>query len=58
MREQREDMVLPTAGTAIGKYAGGLSTIPSCDLAAQVARETVARAGAQPPRPATLCSAT
>jgi len=40
VREQREVMVLPTVGTAIGKYAGGLSTIPSCDLAAQVARET------------------
>ncbi len=48
MGEQPEVLVLSAVRTAIGKYGGGLSTIPPCDLAAQVVREAVARAGVDP----------
>ncbi len=48
MGEQPEVLVLSAVRTAIGKYGGGLSTIPPCDLAAQVVREAVARAGVEP----------
>src|SRR6266496_2342944 len=48
MGEQPDVLVLSGVRTAIGKYGGGLSTIPPCDLAAQVVREAVARAGVGP----------
>src|SRR6266568_1033988 len=48
MGEQPDVLVLSGVRTAIGKYGGGLSTIPPCDLAAQVVREAVARAGVEP----------
>src|SRR6266566_1362886 len=48
MGEQPEVLVLSAVRTPIGKYGGGLSTIPPCDLAAQVVREAVARAGVEP----------
>ena len=41
-------VVLSAVRTAIGKYGGGLSTVPPCDLAAQVVREVVSRAGVEP----------
>ena len=37
--------VLSAVRTPIGKYGGGLSTVPPCDLAASVVREAVSRAG-------------
>ena len=48
MGEQPEVLVLSAVRTAIGGYGGGLSAIPPCDLAAQVVREAVARAGVEP----------
>jgi len=41
----REVVVLAGVRTAIGKYGGGLKDVPPADLAAQVTREAVARAG-------------
>jgi acetyl-CoA C-acetyltransferase len=38
-------LVLSAVRTAIGKYGGGLATVPPCDLAAAVVREAVSRAG-------------
>src|SRR6266700_8450800 len=43
-----EVLVLSAVRTAIGKYGGGLSSVPPCDLAAQVIRDAVARAGVDP----------
>jgi acetyl-CoA C-acetyltransferase len=40
--------VLSAVRTPIGKYGGGLATVPPCDLAAKVVREAVRRAGAEP----------
>jgi len=37
--------VLSAVRTPIGKYGGGLSSVPPCDLAASVVREAVSRAG-------------
>jgi acetyl-CoA C-acetyltransferase len=37
--------VLSAARTPIGKYGGGLASVPPCDLAAKVVREAVSRAG-------------
>jgi len=37
--------VLSAVRTPIGKYGGGLASIPACDLAARVIREAVGRAG-------------
>jgi len=37
--------VLSAVRTPIGKYGGGLASVPPCDLAAQVVREAVSRAG-------------
>jgi acetyl-CoA C-acetyltransferase len=34
--------------TAIGRYGGGLASVPPCDLAALVVREAVSRSGADP----------
>ncbi len=49
MPEQPDVVVLSAVRTAIGKYGGGLSTVPPCDLAAHVVREAVTRAGVDPP---------
>src|ERR1700750_2594358 len=47
--EQRPNvLVLSAVRTAIGKYGGGLAAVPPCDLAANVVREAVARAGVPP----------
>jgi acetyl-CoA C-acetyltransferase len=37
--------VLSGVRTPIGKYGGGLASVPPCDLAAKVVREAVSRAG-------------
>jgi acetyl-CoA C-acetyltransferase len=37
--------VLSAVRTPIGKYGGGLASVPPCDLAAKVVREAVGRAG-------------
>ena len=43
-----EVFVLSGVRTAIGRYGGGLASVPPCDLAALVVREAVARSGADP----------
>jgi len=49
MREIMEDVyVLSAVRTPIGKYGGGLSSVPPCDLAAMVIREAVSRADVEP----------
>ena len=40
--------VLSAVRTPIGKYGGGLASVPPCDLAALVVREAVGRSGADP----------
>jgi acetyl-CoA C-acetyltransferase len=40
--------VLSAVRTPIGKYGGGLASVPPCDLAAKVVREAVSRAGVNP----------
>jgi len=40
--------VLSAVRTPIGKYGGGLASVPPCDLAAKVIREAVARSGMDP----------
>ena len=40
--------VLSGVRTPIGKYGGGLASVPPCDLAAMVVREAVSRSGAEP----------
>jgi len=40
--------VLSAVRTPIGKYGGGLASVPPCDLAAKVVREAVSRSGADP----------
>jgi acetyl-CoA C-acetyltransferase len=43
---QAEDVVVLSAiRTPIGKYGGGLASVPPCDLAATVVREAVVRSG-------------
>ena len=43
-----EVFILSGTRTAIGKYGGGLASVPPCDLAAHVVREAVRRSGADP----------
>ena len=43
-----EVFVLSAVRTPIGKYGGGLASVPPCDLAATVVREAVGRAGVEP----------
>jgi acetyl-CoA C-acetyltransferase len=43
-----EVFVLSGVRTAIGRYGGGLASVPPCDLAALVVREAVRRSGADP----------
>jgi len=40
--------VLSAVRTPIGKYGGGLASVPPCDLAAKVVREAVSRSGVEP----------
>jgi acetyl-CoA C-acetyltransferase len=40
--------VLSAVRTPIGKYGGGLASVPPCDLAAKVVREAVRRSGVDP----------
>ncbi|HEY6311667.1 MAG TPA: beta-ketothiolase BktB [Streptosporangiaceae bacterium] len=40
--------VLSAVRTPIGKYGGGLASVPPCDLAAMVVREAVSRSGVAP----------
>src|SRR5262245_38502135 len=47
MEDQRDVVVLSGTRTAIGKYGGGLASVPPCDLAATVVREAVSRAGVE-----------
>jgi acetyl-CoA C-acetyltransferase len=48
MRETMEDVfVLSAVRTPIGKYGGGLASVPPCDLAAMVVREAVSRSGVE-----------
>jgi acetyl-CoA C-acetyltransferase len=49
--EQRDVLVLSGTRTAIGRYGGGLTDVPPCDLAATVVREAVRRAGWPAPPP-------
>jgi len=44
----REVVFLSGVRTGIGRYGGGLSGIPPCDLAATVVREAVSRSRAEP----------
>ena len=48
MEDQREVIVLSAVRTPIGKYGGGLASVPPCDLAATVVREAVSRAAVDP----------
>ena len=48
MEDQREVVVLSGTRTPIGKYGGGLASVPPCDLAATVVREAVSRSGIDP----------
>jgi acetyl-CoA C-acetyltransferase len=48
MEDHREVVVLSATRTPIGKYGGGLASVPPCDLAATVVREAVSRAGVEP----------
>jgi acetyl-CoA C-acetyltransferase len=43
-----EVFVLSGVRTPIGKFGGGLSSVPPCDLAAKVVREAVSRSGVEP----------
>ena len=45
-----EVFVLSAVRTPIGKYGGGLASVPPCDLAARVVREAVSRSGVEPGR--------
>ncbi len=40
--------VLSAVRTPIGKYGGGLASVPPCDLAATVVREAIRRSGVEP----------
>jgi acetyl-CoA C-acetyltransferase len=53
-----EVFVLSAVRTPIGRYGGGLASVPPCDLAAKVVREAVARSGAEPGQVGHACSAT
>ena len=48
MNERPEVMILSGVRTGIGKFGGGLATVPPCDLAAAVVRDAVARAEVEP----------
>jgi acetyl-CoA C-acetyltransferase len=46
--EQPEVQILSAVRTGIGKYGGGLASVPPCDLASTVIRDAVSRAGVPP----------
>jgi acetyl-CoA C-acetyltransferase len=48
MNDRQEVMILSAVRTGIGKYGGGLATVPPCDLAAAVVRDAVTRAEMPP----------
>ena len=48
MEDRREVVVLSAVRTPIGKYGGGLASVPPCDLAATMVREAVSRAAVEP----------
>jgi len=48
MTELNDVVVLSGTRTAIGRYGGGLASVPPCDLAATVVREAVRRSGVDP----------
>ena len=48
MNGRPEVMILSGVRTGIGKFGGGLATVPPCDLAAAVVRDAVARAEVEP----------
>jgi acetyl-CoA C-acetyltransferase len=48
MEDHRQVIILSAVRTPIGKYGGGLASVPPCDLAATVVREAVSRAGVEP----------
>jgi len=48
MTEQNDVVVLSGTRTAIGRYGGGLSGVPPCDLGATVVREAVRRSTVDP----------
>ncbi len=48
MTELNDVVVLAGTRTAIGRYGGGLASVPPCDLAATVVREAVRRSGVDP----------
>jgi acetyl-CoA C-acetyltransferase len=47
-RIMEDVFVLSAVRTPIGKYGGGLASVPPCDLAAKVVREAVSRSGVDP----------
>src|SRR5258708_5777793 len=48
MNTTNDVFILSGTRTAIGKYGGGLASVPPCDLASAVVAESVLRAGADP----------
>jgi acetyl-CoA C-acetyltransferase len=48
MENGRDVLVLSGTRTPIGKYGGGLASVPPCDLAAAVVREAVSRGAVEP----------
>src|ERR1039458_853172 len=48
MSEHPQVQVLSGVRTGIGKFGGGLASVPPCDLAATVIRDAVQRAGVRP----------
>ena len=48
MNERPEVMILSGVRTGIGKFGGGLATVPPRDLAAAVVRDAVTRAEVEP----------
>jgi acetyl-CoA C-acetyltransferase len=48
MNTTNDVFILSGTRTAIGKYGGGLASVPPCDLAAAVVAEAVRRAGTDP----------
>ena len=48
MNTTNEVFILSGTRTAIGKYGGGLASVPPCDLAAAAVAESVRRAGVDP----------
>src|ERR1019366_3315343 len=47
-RNMEAVFVLSAVRTPIGKYGGGLASVPPCDLAAMMIREAVSRSGVDP----------